>query len=212
MQLTERAMRYLERQDRVERVPTATVAALLRESGTPAFDSWLDFHERYSGYVEVIGPGDVAVLGLAQVERYSHWTKACSIDVSFYEEEEGEEALYKIVCADAHPSYGYQLDHKGQFFGPSGRHPATESYDRRVEQTALYREAKQTEGWDPVLRTVPPNRCEKLLAEVAEGLVRAASDQYSAWYVTSEWLVVRDAISGRCRACGRKDAVAQLKK
>ena len=208
MEATERVQRLLAKRDRVERVPTSAVVSLLRDVGYPVFEPWVAFHDRFAGYVEPLGAGDIAVLGLAQVAPYCNWMKELAVDVSYYEAEDGEEELYDIACADVHPSFGYRLDQKGQFFGASGRRPAADSYERRLEQMALYHEAKSADGWDPILREVPAAKRERLLVAVAGAIDERASDPYSIWYSTPDWLVVQDTNSGRCRVCGKKAAIA----
>src|SRR3954466_614631 len=57
------AVRYLATLQRVEVMTTREAEASLREQETPVSPAWLDFHDRYAGYIEPIGQ-DIAIWGL----------------------------------------------------------------------------------------------------------------------------------------------------
>jgi hypothetical protein len=97
--LSERARRYLASLRRIKAVPTPEVERALREQGLPCFSAWLDFHERYAGYVEPLG-AEVAIWGI--VHENSHWIKPGRAAV---EKSHGEEAEWLVACAEVHGSY-----------------------------------------------------------------------------------------------------------
>jgi hypothetical protein len=53
--ISARAEKFLETLERRPAVPTKGVEAIIRDQGAPCFPSWLEFHEQYAGYVDVIG-------------------------------------------------------------------------------------------------------------------------------------------------------------
>jgi hypothetical protein len=66
--LSERARRFLDQCERTTAVPTADAERILRAGGWPTAPAWLEFHDRYAGYVERIYR-DAAVWGLRLSEQ-----------------------------------------------------------------------------------------------------------------------------------------------
>ena len=124
--LTERAKSYLSTLKRIPPVPSAQVEKVLLDQGSPCFQPWLDFHERYAGYVEPLGL-DTAIWGI--VHEKSYWIAPGRAEV----DRETHEDVWYVTCAEVHPSYNYLLDDKGEFLG----RPA-ESFDIKVERNALH--------------------------------------------------------------------------
>jgi hypothetical protein len=126
MPLSPRATAYLSTLRRTEPVPTRVVEDLLRASLAAPPATWLDFHERFAGYVEPLG-NEAAAWGLTH--RRSHWYTPMTVSI------EGSlqpEAGAFIACADVHPSYVYKLGDTGFF-----RDPAAQSFERKVERNAV---------------------------------------------------------------------------
>jgi len=123
--LTTRASNYLKTLERRPSIPVKEVEAIIRDQGFPVFDPWLDFHERYAGYVDIIYL-DWAIWGL--VHEDSYWLTPRKADIT----REPHRETWYITCADTHPTYNYQLTDKGEFLG----HPA-KSFDTAVEHLAL---------------------------------------------------------------------------
>jgi len=123
--LTSRAANYLAGLERLERVSTREVETTLLGQGFPCFAPWLEFHERYAGYVEPMGR-DVAIWGI--VHRRSEWLDSGRADV----DREIKMDIWYAVCADVHPAYNYRLNNDGEFFGRMAT-----SFDVKIERNAL---------------------------------------------------------------------------
>jgi hypothetical protein len=185
--LSTRARIFLATLERRPSIPTKEVEAIIRDQGYPCFSPWLDFHERYAGYLEVFGQ-DWAVWGL--VHEKPVWLLPRKADI----DREPHEETWYVTCADTHPSYDYRLDDKGEFLGP----PA-ESFDIHVERIAL--------GWDfhqkgpsRVLTTDElrgPGFQEIFITQIEPHLVAEASDRFFRYYMNENYLVVEDVESGR---------------
>lgn len=123
--LSDRARSYLSTLKRLTPVSTAMVERALKEEGVPCYPAWLEFHERYAGYVEPLGL-DQAILGL--VHERSQWIapKRVALLPSY------EAAASRfIVCAEVHPSYVYKLGDNGCF-----RDPTAASFEIKLERSA----------------------------------------------------------------------------
>jgi hypothetical protein len=187
--LTTRAKNFLSTLERRPAIPTEDVEAIIRGAGCPCFAPWLDFHERYAGYLEVFGR-DWAIWGLVHEEPV--WLPPRQADI----DREPHDETWYITCADVHPSYTYQLDDMGEFLGG----PA-ESFDVYVERIAL--------GWDFHRRSEiriltadelrGPAFQEIFSDRVKAHLVTEASDSFLRYYMNDTYLVVEDASTGRLR-------------
>jgi hypothetical protein len=161
------------------------VESIIKDQGLLCFVPWLEFHDRYAGYVEVLGR-DSFVWGLAHEDP--HWLAPRKVDI---DSELGDEIWY-ATCADAHPSYNYRLDNKGEFLGG----PAT-TFDVHVERVGAYFEF-QTRHRSRLLTN------QELLDPDAitirsrdESLVPEASDSFFRYYMSNKYLLVEDVETGR---------------
>lgn len=184
--MTDRAIRYLATLQRVPTIPGRDVEKILADQGQPSFMPWLDFHERYAGYVEPLG-ADTAIWGL--VHEQSYWIAPRRVRVT----REVHEPIWYIACAEVHPSYQYLLDSNGEFLGV----PA-ESFDIKVERNALRWEFASRPGVaqlraDEVPQLAPLDFARKVGAE----LVPAASDRYFRYYIGENHLLEEDAEEGQ---------------
>jgi len=187
-ELTPRAVSFLATLERRPSIPTERVEALIVAGGYPCFAPWLAFHERYAGYLEVFGQ-DWAIWGL--IHENPVWLLPNKPDI----DRESEDTWY-ARCADAHPTYQYQLDQTGELIGM----PA-ESFDVNVERLAL--------GWEfhrrGKFRIVPDQELrgaafrEVFEREIKGHLVSEASDHFSRQYMSERYLVVEDAGRGILR-------------
>lgn len=123
--LSERARSYLSTLKRVTPVSTAMVERALKEQDVPCYPAWLEFHERYAGYVEPLGLEE-AVLGI--VHERSKWIvpKRAAVEPSYE-----SSASRFVICAEVHPSYVYKLGDTGFF-----REPAASSFEVKLERSA----------------------------------------------------------------------------
>jgi hypothetical protein len=185
--LSNRATEFLRTLERRPAISTKEVETIILDQGLPCFAPWLDFHERYAGYCERFGR-DGAIWGLVQENPQWLPTRKAEID------RESHEETWYITCADAHPSYMYRLDNRGEFLGT----PA-ESFDIHVERIAV--------GWDFDRRTSGQNRvltaaelgAQGLLERVKPFRIAEASDRYFRYYMTETGLVVEDVKTGVLR-------------
>src|SRR5258708_6735285 len=95
--LTQRATRFLTNLERRSAIPTKEIESIIRSKGYPCFAPWLDFHERFAGYVEVWGR-DWAIWGLAH--GAPHWLAPQAAEI----DREPHEETWYISCVDCHPS------------------------------------------------------------------------------------------------------------
>jgi hypothetical protein len=182
--LTHTAQNYLASLRRIEPVPTSEVERVIRTQGDPCPEVWLEFHDRYAGYVEPIGE-DTAIWGL--VHRDSYWIEPGRASI-----EEIEKGLWYVTCAEVHPSYGYYLDNNGVFAGNQAR-----SFDVKVERSALF-SAFSAQG--PVRMLVnelnEPDVILALRKDTAGQLETSASDEFSRYYRSTKYLVRENANTG----------------
>jgi hypothetical protein len=183
---TPRLQRYLAT---LERRPFVTdlerVAAAIRFLGIPAEDWILSVHARFAGYVQPLGPHDEAVYGVFH-ER-SKWLGREGI--------EGDSAPgdWSVSCADAHPSYDFNLYCDGSFRGIGGGGPS-DSFEHKLEKDALWHDFT---GGEPVRYVLSRTRHGK--KEFVDEIVRriqpepdaAASDSHDTFYVVEDLLIHR---------------------
>ena len=185
--LSDRATAWLGSLERRVPVSVERVRRALAEAGAPAPVPWLEFHERYAGYVVPLGL-DGAVWGLA-FERGTFWPSRVPFSVDV--ERDDPHAPWTIGCADVHPSYDdYRLDERGRFLdGPSS------SFDVHVEQKALWVEFCR----GSTSARVRPGADEDALARIDADAVRVdeASDVHLEYWRGSTVLAVRDADASR---------------
>lgn len=177
--LTNRARKYLATLKRVSFVPTKQVENLLSDCGCPCISKWLDFHEEYAGYVEVLGK-DKAIWGLAHEKPT--WQDPFSVDVDY----DKKESSYDIVCADVHPSYNYILSDNGEFWGfPSG------DFNIYLERKALGHEFSINSN---VILVTQDELDQVMLHEVLknENLLSEASDRFYKYYAFKDLLLFED--------------------
>jgi hypothetical protein len=182
--LSERAQRYLAGLERLPAVPVSRVEQALRDQGQPCFPAWLEFHERYAGYVETLGL-ERAVLGI--VHEQSRWiVPGRAAAARSYE----PEAEWFVACAEAHPSHVYQLGDTGFF-----KTPAAVSFDVKLERSALRLAFLARAGGKLVL----PGGDEAELARLAAGAtpVAEASDEHFEAVLGARFYGLRETSSGR---------------
>jgi hypothetical protein len=187
-ELSPRAQRFLSTLERRPAVPTAEVEAIITARGFPCFAPWLEFHERYAGYV--LRGNDWFILGL--VHRNSYWFGPNYPDV----EAEIDGKTWYITCADGHPSYNYRLDNAGEFLG----WPA-ESFDIHIERSALWWEFRQRGGvrvWSVDELRGPVGRATFERA-VKQHLITEACDRFFRYYVSDAHFVVERVKTGELR-------------
>jgi hypothetical protein len=183
MSLSLRATKYLESLQRLEPVPTKQVEVIFQAQGLVAHKAWLDFHEKYAGYVEPLGL-DMAVWGLAH--HRSHWFKPLTI---YVEQSLQAEADWFVACAEVHPSYVYKLGDTGFF-----RDPAANSFDVKVERNAARVEFFAAGRTARVFEVGAPQFIER--AQRAE-VIHEASDTSFRVFATAGIFAVQNARSGQ---------------
>ncbi len=194
--LTERAQKYLASLDRIRPVPTAEVERVLRNQGSVCPPVWLDFHERYAGYVEPMGGTDTAIWGIVHENSYwlapgqAHIAESREVDVNWF-----------VACAEVHGSYVYELGDTGMF-----RQRSAESFDIKVERNAarvtFMREAVgRPRMW---VRLKDPAFVERVRRETV--VVPEASDRFYRLQLGDTLCVILDAETDEvCEALTRND-------
>jgi hypothetical protein len=188
--LSERARRFLNQCERDTAVPTADVERILRDGGWPAAPAWLEFHDRYAGYVERIYR-DAAVWGLVHEDSFWFGPRRAEVDT----DEDHEDDLF-IYCAELHPAYGYRLDPAGRFLAYGQE---ASSFDVHVERLAVWREFTTDHQAHKIVdqeRLRDPEYRAELLARLAERPIPEASDSNCAWYADEETLIADDIRRG----------------
>jgi len=183
--LTPLASKYLMTLKRRPSIPVQEVEAIIRGQGFPVFDPWLDFHDRYAGYEEIIGR-DGAIWGL--VHEAPQWlpSREADIDHELWEE-------WYVTCADVHPSYNYRLTDKGEFLGSPAR-----SFDTHIERLALGWDFYQRVGSRPmtISELRAPEFREKFTNHIKNFLVVEASDEFFRYYMNDTYLISEIAKTG----------------
>lgn len=190
MALTKRAAAWLATLDRETPMPTADVERLIIAAGSTPHAVWLDFHEKYAGYIEEVGSSDIAIWGLARSASASPppmWFTPDSVVIVPPHDGFSE----AIRCADVHPVHGYELGADGFFYGLGG--PA------RTFEVAIERHGVMKEFYDrgKVKRTLVTDKAnepqhQKLLSDMAHALVPEASDETKKFYLEPKRLLQYD--------------------
>lgn len=177
--ISPRLTEFLASLTRLDAVPVADVERMLLDAGGPVPPIWLDFHERYAGYVLELGD-DSGVLGLAH-ERGT-WLEPHALRLFRRQ----DRRVWGIACADIHPSYEYVLDTEGEFVGG----PA-ESFDVYIEQFAcIWTFTKTKFRGLPFKQIRSPEFRAEVLARASLEFVAEASDRYSKVWMDDRYLVV----------------------
>ncbi len=197
MPLTSRACSFLASLDRKEHASGERLADALRQKELPDCDAWIEFQERYAGYVEPLGH-DWAVWGI--VHQAAYWIDPWEVAVLRKAE------ILEISCADAHPSYDYWLRSDGEFRGMTAGAGPCKSFDVKIEQTALVWAAKKEDCWTRLFDFTqwPLVSKSRLLEEVRHSPVPGASDKYTSTYSSADIIlfdqVTRPIVWVRCSA------------
>ena len=187
--LSERARRFLDQCERTTAVPTADAERILRAGDWPTAPAWLEFHDRYAGYVERIYR-DAAVWGLVHEDSFWFGPRRAEVD-----QDEDEDGLF-IYCAELHPAYGYRLDTTGRFLAYGQE---ASSFDVHVERLAVWREFTADHQTHKIVdqeRRHDPEYRAELLARLGERPVPEASDSNFTWYADEETLIADDIRRG----------------
>jgi hypothetical protein len=187
MALTKRAQTWLSTLDRETPVATTLVEQWIRDVGGTPHRAWLDFHERFAGYVEELAPGELAIWGLARAkdaEPPSMWRKPETVFVVL--PSAGDE---RISCADAHPVHEYELRANGTFMGAGGPCP---TFDMKVERQALSHAFSQagTPRQTLVTKSGDLPEHQKLLQDMAPFLVPEASTPRAQYFLAPRRFVI----------------------
>jgi len=185
--LTNRAKSWLSTLSREKTLPTVEVEKILLDGGHTPHQVWLDFHENYGGYIEEVGPGDIAIWGLARGANPATpllWFKAEQV----YIEPARKRFSEAILCADAHPTHGYELGSDGRFFGIGG--PA-ESFVMKLERHGVLHDFHSR---GKVRRTLLTHKSDEpehvaLLNDMAPSLVHEASGRAKKLYLEERRLL-----------------------
>ncbi len=179
--LSQRARNYLAQLRREDPVPVAMVEPILVAQGYPVYPAWLAFHEQFAGYVESLGEDSAVIWGLVFAQR-KHGGEPYRVYVNL--DPKGVPVF--ISCADAHPSFDYNLLPDGEFIGAP--YPS-ENFSIKVERNALLWEfssagpARRTYKIDGVsINTLR----QQLLAELAPYFVPEASDKFARYYASPD--------------------------
>jgi len=183
--LSERARRYLSKLNRITPVPTEEVERTLQRQELECFPAWLDFHERYAGYVEDLGLGEKAVLGIIHATTWWFTPGKAEVQRSY-----DDNAEWFVWCAEAHPSFEYELGDTGFFF----HRPAASRFEVYLERVAAKLEffaqpgAKYRGAWLP-----PP----PLPPDYDALAVPAASDKHCRLLMSEKFYMLCDTATGR---------------
>jgi hypothetical protein len=183
--LSARAHNYLASLQRVEAVPVATLKARLEALGQEAPAPWLDFQERYAGYVEPLG-AEQAVWGLVHLKP--RWARPLEPEL---EKSYENGAVWFATCADVHPSYVYRLGDNGFFTTQDAR-----DFDVKVERNAARLEFLTMAGRRAKLQ-FDPQAPELLKGLEGAAVVPEASDDFYRLRVGARALALEETPSGR---------------
>lgn len=188
MAITQRAQAWLSTLSRETPMPTAEVEKLLVDAGHTPHKVWLDFQEHYAGYIEEVGPGEIAIWGLARAADTDPPPIFYQPDQVYYVAPEHwfPEALR---CADANPTHDYELGSDGRFRGLGG--PAA-TFEMKLERHGLMHEFHQRGGdlsQRFVTRKADEPQHQQLIAQLQGALVREASDQGRQYFSEPHRLV-----------------------
>jgi hypothetical protein len=181
MAVTKRASAWLATLSRGTPIPTRAVEQFIIDAGGTPHRVWLDFHEHYAGYVEEVGPGDLACWGLARAADAVPspvWFKPDTVYLVPAQPHFPE----AIQCADAHPTHGYELGADGRYRGIGG--PA-DSFEMKLERHGLMKEFYDRGRVRQTLLTRKSDEPahQQLLADMAGSFVPEASSANAKFFL-----------------------------
>ena len=181
MALTKRARAWLATLSHDPSLPTAVVERLILDAGSTPHALWLAFHDAYAGYIEEVGPGDIAMWGLARgatEQPAPYWNRPDAVDIIPAKRQFPE----AIRCADANPVHEYELGADGWFSGIGG---PCESFDMKIERHGIKQEFHARGQVKRTLLTHDSDRADhqKLLADMAAALVPEASGSHAKFFL-----------------------------
>lgn len=183
--LTERARQYLGTLERVTPVPAARVEQALREQGERCFPAWLEFQDRYAGYVQPLG-FECAVFGI--VHAQSWWIKPGWAAVSRSYESGAD---WFVTCAESHPSFVYELGDTGLF-----KAPTASTFEIKLERDAVHVAFFARPGARRLYPAPSDAADVARLAGKAALVVEASDEHYQAW-VGDRFYGLQEASSGQ---------------
>lgn len=187
MSLSKRASAWLATLSRETPMPTAAVEGLIVAAGGTPHAMWLAFHDAYAGYIEEIGPGEIAVWGLARPALASlplMWFTPGKVDIVA----PGYGFPEAIRCADVHPVHAYELGADGAFRGIGG---PTDTFEMKIERHGLMKEfhGRGTVRQTLLTRKADEPQHQQLLADMAHALVPEASNAAAKFYLEATRLL-----------------------
>jgi hypothetical protein len=186
--LSERARHYLSTMTRIPAVPTEEIERVLKRQGDKCFPAWLEFHERYAGYIEPLGL-ESAVLGI--VHTRSRWIRpGCAIVSRSYE----SNAFWFVTCADVHPSYVYSLGDSG-FFRERPASSFEVNLERSAARVAFFGEPGPTRPQR--FPQYPPAQALLDRLQTETSIVAEASDEHYQVLLGERLYAVRETSTGR---------------
>ncbi|WP_236520221.1 hypothetical protein [Sandaracinus amylolyticus] len=168
-------------------MPTMQVERLIRDAGGTPHAVWLDFQERFGGYIEVVGPDDFAIWGLARAADAKlppTWSEPNRVHIS-----PGYDGFPEaIACADANPVHQYELRADGWFAGIGGPCP---SFDMKVERHGVMHEfySRGVVHETLVTRQSDAPEHQRLLQDMAQWLVVEASSDGAQFFLAPRRLL-----------------------
>ncbi len=208
--LSPRATQFLKS---LRRRPAVTDIPLIRAAftsdGIDVPDVWVDFHNRYAGFVIDLGAGALAVLGIAHRSAENMGRAGHGGLYYCWDDERPQGGALRVDCADAHPSFEFVLTDSGHFLG-SGCGGGADSLDIKIEQWAIWSTSGIDKTW--TVRWLRGETAAALVtnSELAKSLVRDASDTQSTMYA-GVGFVLQHWSHGTAHLVAQRGAPAWLK-
>jgi hypothetical protein len=183
MALSDMAQVFLAQLDRDPPVPIARVREGLAKAELPELDVWLEFHDAYAGYIEMIGKQGACWGVMHDRIRFS---PVATPGIVHYYGDPGDDDC-EVFCADTHPSYNYSLDRRGHLqTGP------VDSFDRYVEQCGLWHHFCTTGATPNSNSRLSQEDILALVYNGGAGPVEEVSDQYQQYWRGDNILAIWD--------------------
>ncbi|MDY7104474.1 MAG: hypothetical protein S0880_25080 [Actinomycetota bacterium] len=158
----------------------------IRAHDAPCFEPWLEFHERYGGYVEPRRGGD-ATWGI--VHDSPAWLAAGTATI----EEAPDDGDWFVRCVDVAPCASLVLDQGGEVVADRNIDSAA-SFDVRVERVAALWWCTERPGRSMRPKAVDGATGVRLVERVRDEdrIVPEASDHYVTCYLGDDYLAFED--------------------
>ena len=177
MELSKRALDFLQQSEReIPELTEQDIRDAFSANDVPVFEPLMAFQLQYGGYIFYAGLEPIKFNLLQGVGGYPKITNTSIIE---FEETNAISPKYHFVCAMTNYQMQFTLDEQGIYY--EDYQPKASSFDKVIEELALWNEIKLKSGYDIVFRE-QKIKTRNLDKELNLKIISEASDQFTRWF------------------------------